>query len=63
MMKPYESEQTFAVTAVRAARDLLGRVPHLEVCSVDHEQWLGRGCRLDGRIDFRHGDGTHALII
>lgn len=63
MMKPHESEQAFAITAVRAAHDLLARVPHLEICTVDHELWLGRGHRLDGRIDFRLGDGTHALVI
>lgn len=63
MMKPSESGQTLAVTAVDAARHLLGRIPHLEIGSVHHEQWLGRGCRIDGRVDFRHGDGAYALII
>lgn len=63
MMKSHESGQAFAIRAVSAARNLLDRVPHLEICTIEHEQWLGRGHCIDVRIDFRHGDGTHALII
>jgi len=49
--------------AVDAARDLLDRVPNIQINSVRHEQNLGSDHRIDGGIDFGHGGTSYTLLI
>ena len=49
--------------AVNAARDLLEQVPRLEATTVRHEPQFGSDYRIDGLIEFEHGDSTYALIV
>ena len=48
---------------MNAVRDLLDHVPRLEVSSVRHDRLLGSDQRIDGWIEFEHGDDTYTLII
>ena len=47
--------------AAEAVRDLLGRVPDLNIEPGNHSQNTGSG--FDGRIDFTHRGKPHALIV
>ena len=62
MMKKQDLVKSPEIAAVHAARDLLEQVPHLEASSVRREHPLGSH-RVDGLIEFKHGDATYALLI
>lgn len=62
-MKEALSEESLDTAAVSAARELLDHVPRLEIVSARHEQQIASGPPIDGWIEFKHGDGTYALII
>ena len=62
-MKTIDSVNNPEIAAVHAARDLLEQVPHLEADSVRHGHQLGSGYRVDGLIEFEHGDEAYALLI
>ena len=62
-MKYQKSVKELQIAAVQAARDLLTHVPHLAASSIEHDQWLGSDYRIDGCIEFDHGDDTYALVI
>lgn len=49
--------------ALTATRDLLNHVPGLQGVSIRREQPNPDGPPMDARVDFRHGDAPHALII
>lgn len=56
-------ERKIMAVAVDAVRDLLGRVPNIQINSVRHEQSLGSDHRIDGWIDFGHGGIGYTLLI
>lgn len=56
-------EQKLETAAVQAAIGLLETVPHLKCGSVRHQVRLGARHRVDGQIDFEHGDAKYALVI
>ena len=62
-MKVPLSGESLDTAAVSAARELLDRVPRLEVVSARHDQQIGSGPQIDGWIEFKHGDDTYTLII
>lgn len=62
MMKTHDSVNDLGIAALQAARDLLGNVPHLEAGAVRREHPLGPA-RIDGCIEFEHGDDAYALLI
>lgn len=49
--------------ALRAVRDLLDQVPHLEGSSVRPKQQPGKGHPIDGWIDLKQGTHTYTLVI
>ena len=57
------SELKLEISAVQAVLGLLDAVPRLRRSSVRHEAQLGAHHRVDGRIDFEHGDARYALVI
>ena len=63
MMKMNTKGNELVIKAVNAVRDLLDHVLRLEVTSIRHERLLGSHRRIDGWIEFEHGDCTYALII
>ena len=63
MMKKPVLVNDLETEAVNAARDLLDHVPRLKVSSVRNDWLLGSDHRIDGWIEFEHGDDTFALII
>ena len=56
-------EQKLETSAVQAALGLLDAVPSLKCGSVRQQTRLGGRHRVDGRIDFEHGDDRYALVI
>ena len=58
-----KGESKLETTAGQAALRLLHAVPHLKCGSVRHQARLGAHHRVDGRIDFEHGDDRYALVI
>ncbi len=63
MMKTNTKGNELVTKAMNAVRDLLDHVPRLEVSSVQRERLLGSHQRIDGWIEFEHGDVAYALII
>ena len=63
MMKMNTLVNELETNTMNAVRDLLDRVPRLEVSSIRHERLLGSDQRIDGWIEFEHDDGAYALII
>lgn len=58
-----KGESKLETAAGQAALGLLHAVPHLKCGSVRHQARLGAHHRVDGRIDFEHGDDRYALVI
>ncbi len=63
MVKKNTLGNELEIKAMNAVHDLLDHVPRLEVSSIRQERLLGSDQRIDGWIDFEHGDGIYALII
>ena len=63
MMKKTKLVNDLETNAMNAVRDLLDHIPGLAVSSVHHERLLGNDLRIDGWIDFEHGDNNYSLII
>ena len=62
-MKTRISVNDLVIAALHAVRNLLGHVPHLKASSVRHNERLGSGHPIDGRIELEHGDDTYVLVI
>lgn len=56
-------EQKLETAAAQAAIGLLEAVPRLKCGSVRHQVRLGARHRVDGQVDFEHGDAKYALVI
>ena len=63
MMKILGTVKELEIIAVDAVRDLLDRVPNIQINSVRHEQNPGSGHRIDGWIDFGHGGASYTLLM
>ena len=63
MMKSPILVNELQTKAMNAVRDLFDHVPRLVVSSIRHERLVGSDQRIDGWIEFEHGDDTYALII
>ena len=62
-MKSVEKVKELEVEALDAVRDLLDKVPNLEIVSVDCERYVGHRYAIDGRISLSHGGVNYALFI
>ena len=63
MMKYRESVKELEVLAVDAVRDVLDRVPGVEIESVEYERKIGAAHGIDGLIDLCYPGGKYALVV
>ena len=63
MMKVFETVNNLETMAVDAVRDLLNRLPNIQISSVRYEQNLGSDHRIDGWIDFGYGGIGYTLLM
>ena len=63
MMKSQETVKESKIRAVDAVRDLLRKVPSVQVESVEYERIIDCGYGMDGLVTFAHGGSNYALVV